>query len=268
MSLAFCVLASGSSGNCTVLRLDGGRRHVLIDAGLSPRETQRRLEPLGLGLDAVGAILLTHLDADHLAPGWLGLVEELDLPVRVHRRHVRAAARLGLPVPAMQPFDVEFALAPHTVVRGLLMAHDDLGAVAYVIDHRGARLGFATDLGCVPPALLAAFTGLHALALESNYDRAMQSASSRPEFLKRRIMGGLGHLSNEQALVAATRIAARSELAHLVLLHLSRECNSPALVRRLYAARAPHLARRLTIAGASAATPWLQVHGAPLTLWG
>jgi phosphoribosyl 1,2-cyclic phosphodiesterase len=270
--LSLSILASGSSGNCTLVCCEGAarRRNFLIDAGLSPRQTQARLESLGLGVEMVSDILLTHLDADHLARGWGPICAELGITVHVHRRHCQAAIRAGVDPRDLHTFETGFDLGPRTSVHGMLLAHDRLGSIAYRIEHASRCLGFATDLGRVTRTLLTPFAALHALALESNYDRSLQLRSSRPEFLKQRIMSGLGHLSNEQALDAVLAIDRRSTLEHVVLLHLSRECNSPELVRHLWARRAPHLLNRLVITSAERPTPLLEVGAvaAPQTLWG
>lgn len=262
--LSLAVLASGSSGNCTLVRLDGDgsgrRRYLLIDAGLSPRATAGRLDPLGVTLDDVDDILLTHLDHDHLAAGWAKAVQRHDIAVHVHRRHVRRATD-RVPVPRLHSFEDEPDLGHDVHVRGHVFAHDQLGSVGYRIEHAGRTLGFATDLGRVPDSLIDHFTGVDALAIESNYDPNLQRESERPAFLKRRIMGGMGHLSNQQALDAIRAIDRRSDLGLVVLLHLSRDCNDPALVKRLFARRAPHLADRLTITDQHEPTPLLDVGG-------
>ncbi len=261
MPISFCVLGSGSSGNCAIVRLScgAGVRHVLIDAGLGPRQTAERLAPLCVGPDDIDDVVLTHTDGDHLSAGWM----DLDPPLRatwwVHRRHVGAALAAGVPVRRLEAFEEGVEIAPETRLEPTLLPHDRLGTVGFVLDHRGARLGWATDLGRVPPSMPGRFEGLSALALESNYDPTMQARSSRPPVLKRRITGGLGHLSNEQALGAVVEIDRRSELSHVVLLHLSRQCNDPRIVRRLYAARAPHLLPRLTITRQHHPTPLLHV---------
>jgi phosphoribosyl 1,2-cyclic phosphodiesterase len=268
MALSFSVLGSGSSGNSTLVSLEGrrGDRNLLLDAGLSPRETARRLELVGADPHSITDLVLTHLDADHYHRGWTPLVEADGLTVHVHERHRHAARRAELPLRRLHVFREGFELSRETTASGVLLAHDRLGSVGYVLEHRGVRLGLATDIGRASRSMLGHFTGLHGLALESNYDRRLQVNSDRPEFLKSRIMGGLGHLSNEQALDAALEIDARSELRHLVLLHLSRACNDPAIIRCHYARRAPHLLDILTIAGAEEPTPLLQVsaHGRPL----
>lgn len=231
---ALCVLASGSSGNCSVLAVwtCGRRRLCLIDAGLSPRHTQRCLAELGLTLDSIDCILLTHLDHDHWHRGWASRLAD-SVPVRVHRRHAASARRGGLSA-RLAPFEGSFELYPGVRVHGELGLHDDLGVVSYRIDFAacGSRFGFATDVGRMNDALLEHLRGVDVLAIESNYCPRLQSASTRPWFLKKRIMGGQGHLSNDEALRAIEAIAPRS---HVVLLHLSQECNCPRLVAEMHA---------------------------------
>jgi phosphoribosyl 1,2-cyclic phosphodiesterase len=246
MALSFAILASGSLGNCTLLEC--GEERLLVDCGLSPRATKKALAALGTRLDEIDAILLTHLDCDHFHSGWAKAARDLGIAVHVHERHRGRALHEGLDGRTLSLFRGDFAVGP-VRVDPILFAHDDLGAVGYVIEHDGARLGYATDLGQVPFAITRRFRGLHALAIESNYDPQLQRGSARPVFLKRRIMGGRGHLSNEQALQAVLAIDECSDLAHVVALHLSRECNHPRIVQRLFARRAPHLLDRLTISG-------------------
>lgn len=241
-------------------------RYVLIDAGLSPRRTAGHLGRLGLGLEDVSDVLLTHIDQDHFHPGWLGgRASRLGWTWRATRRHLRQARAAGLSSRSAAPFAARgcFELSPDTRIETFSLPHDELGTTGFVIDHGTARLAFATDLGRVPRSLLAGFDRLDALALESNYDPALQVSSPRPEMLKRRIMGGLGHLSNEQSLDAVLEVSGRSDLRHVVLLHLSRQCNDPRIVRDLYARRAPHLVGRLTIT--SQFRPTAVLHVGPRT---
>jgi phosphoribosyl 1,2-cyclic phosphodiesterase len=258
MSLAFCVLASGSAGNCTVVQAAGGV--FLLDAGLSPRRVMRGLATLNRPPSAVTDIVLTHLDWDHLHPGWPRLAQSRALRFHIHRRHRAQALRAGLPPACLLEFDDGLKLDGGVSLTAALLAHDESGSVGFVIEHGGTRLGYATDLGRVPASLFDLFRDVHGLALESNYDPAMQRASTRPAYVKRRIMGGSGHLSNEQCLEAVIQVAASSRLSQIALLHLSRQCNCPKLVRSLYEARAPGLAARLTITSQHAPTPLLRVH--------
>jgi len=261
MAISFCVLGSGSGGNCTLLKLDtdGGHRYMLIDAGLSPRKTMARLAPLGITTDDITDVLLTHVDTDHLHRGWFAADVPPPFTWRAHHRHIHRVIQAGVPVRRTEPFETVVELGDRTLVEATLLPHDHLGSTGFVVDHRGARLGFATDLGRATTSLLDRFTRLDALAIESNYDPALQLAAARPAALKQRIMGGLGHLSNLQALEAILQIDRAGTLRHLVLLHLSRQCNNPRLVQRLYAEQAPHLLGRLTITNQHVPTPMLHV---------
>ena len=262
MSISLCVLGSGSSGNCTLILLHNSEqtdRLVLLDAGLSPRETAKRLGPLGITLEQISDVLITHLDQDHLNRGWVSPKRCRSFTWHISRRHLSEAFAAGLPANAVEPFNDDFQLSEQTFVSSVALPHDEKATMGYRISHCGTELGFATDLGLVPQSLLAHFTNLDALAIESNYDRQMQLNSDRPSFLKRRIMGGLGHLSNEQSLEAVINLDESSKLQHVVLLHLSRHCNDPLLVKRLYASRCPNLLDRLTITNQYAPTPMLRI---------
>ena len=118
-----------------------------------------------------------------------------------------------------------------------------------MVDGFGYRIGYATDLGRVPRYFFDRFRDLDCIALESNYDPQMQADSARPRFLKRRITGGHGHLSNLQAFAAIRKLLDRARRLpdHIVLLHRSQECNCPDLVRRLFSAD-QRIASRLTLA--------------------
>jgi len=266
MALRMAVLGSGSSGNCTLLILENGGEplRVLIDAGLSPRETARRLHHFGIHPEHIDHILITHVDHDHFRPTWARACARWSIDVHAHVRHCRGHSPLQVLERRLYGFTSGFEIGHSTRIDPVGLAHDVLGSTGYVIQHGERRLGFATDLGRVPDGLLDCFVDLDVLAIESNYDRTMQVESPRPEFLKRRIMGGLGHLSNEQAMQAILLIASRCRLQHIVLLHLSRQCNCPALVRRLYERTAPELGDYLTISNQFAPTPLLALDRTPL----
>ncbi len=236
---AFCVLASGSRGNCTVLRAGG--RVILLDAGLSPRRTARLLHDVGLSLARVTDIVLTHLDHDHCHTGWCAGARGGGAPnalVHVHRGHRGRAERMGLLHRRSRLFDDAVRLdesrdGSHERMRisVAIASHDSLGVAAFRVRiDDDADLGFATDLGHVPGAIVEHLRGVDALAFESNYCPELQLASDRPEFLKRRIMGGGGHLSNQECADAVRRIAPKPG-APVVLLHLSQECNTPERAR-------------------------------------
>ena len=265
MSIEVCVLASGSLGNCTILRAPTGV--MLIDAGIGPRTTARRLDGTGVCLRDVRAICLTHLDSDHFRPSWLGTMLNRGIRVFCHRSRVddllsvldhEAAEKL------VTGFDGEFAPLDGLCVRALPLAHDRAGSHAFVIDGFHCRLGWATDLGRVPRDLHQHSIDLDLLALESNYDREMQLASARPWLLKNRIMGGAGHLSNDEAFRTICSILDQCQRKrrrlphHIVLLHRSRDCNCPRRLRRLFE-RDERIAPRLTLAEQFHRSEWLRI---------
>ncbi|HLO41767.1 MAG TPA: MBL fold metallo-hydrolase [Phycisphaerales bacterium] len=259
--VSMCVLSSSSSGNCTVLRWreNGSPRCVLIDAGLSPKKTKNWLRGVGTNLAQVDTMMLTHLDRDHCHIGWSGGRVPPHIKLMLHGRHLRRAEREAMLHQRTEPFNEEFKLSPAVTVKTIMLSHDDLGVASFCFEFaspstpRGkVTLGFATDLGRVTEELVACMQGVDVLAVESNYCPRMQDESDRPAFLKRRITGGRGHLSNEQCLEAIDLIAPRE---HVVLLHLSRECNHPDLVASLHA-DSPYA---VTIAKPDRPTRWIHV---------
>jgi phosphoribosyl 1,2-cyclic phosphodiesterase len=250
-SIDLFVLGSGSRGNVSVLRLrfGGEERLVLIDLGLSPRRVGKRLESLGLRADRVAGAVLTHLDRDHCHEGWAradGLPPE---GVLVHWAHARRAERLGgcgLVEGKFRTFadpaSVLDTPAGPLTVSAVMCAHDDQGVAVLRFGWQGLSLGYATDVGCVTEEVVEHLDRVGTLAIESNYCPEMQAASERPEFLKRRITGGHGHLSNQESARAVGLIRPEGDV---VLLHLSSECNRP---ERAISAHAGH-GRRVIVSG-------------------
>ncbi|HVZ94852.1 MAG TPA: MBL fold metallo-hydrolase [Phycisphaerales bacterium] len=234
----FCVLASSSGGNCSALVHGEGKlkRITLIDAGLSPRRTRYFLAQVGLSIELVDDVLFTHFDTDHCYNGWGGKFPR-HTRIHAHARHRSRARWFDLPADRTNFFEGDFELRGGLRVTTILQSHDEDGVIAFRFDApTGGSLGYATDLGRAGQRLHDALRGVDTLAIESNYCPKMQLASTRPEYLKRRIMGGAGHLSNEQCRDAVREIAPKSRV---VLLHLSRECNHPELAAS-YHANAPY----------------------------
>ncbi len=249
---ALRVLASGSGGNCSALILREGsqRRVCLIDLGLSPRRTKRELKQAGLEMDEVEHVFITHFDSDHFNRSW-GSYLGGQATFHVHTSHVSDARGLGVSSTVID------AVGQHTTVGDAnvyttLLAHDDEGVAAFRFEHEGAVVGFATDVGSPTGALIDHMSDADLLAIESNYCPQLQASSSRPAFLKARIMGGRGHLSNQQC-AAITRDAQPRQ--DVVLLHLSRQCNRPDLAKREHHG-APY---RVTVSAQHESTPWISV---------
>jgi phosphoribosyl 1,2-cyclic phosphodiesterase len=271
MSLSLSILASGSAGNCSVLRTASGA--VLIDCGIGPRTAASRMKSLDIAVDQIRAICLTHLDSDHFSQSWLRRIIQSQITVYCHQSRADELTGLTGAGAEVSPLIKTFNGHPFSPVESLQLTpisldHDQHGSHGFLIESQSSRIGYATDLGRVSEDLIRKFCGVDVLAIESNYDPNMQLASDRPWFLKRRIMGGRGHLSNQQALEIVRKILDRSNQQrrvlprHIVLLHRSRQCNCPNLLRELFCAD-PRIADRLVLAEQDRATDWLSVHERP-----
>ena len=237
----------------------------MIDAGFGPRTITQRLRQAKLGPQHIGALCLTHLDQDHFRPTWVSTLLRAPMPVFVHRWHLKDMQQSPGGVRLWQAGMIKvFEDEPFEPVAGMTfcpirLAHDTKGTCGFRIETAGGQVGYATDLGHVPAQLIDHFAGVDLLAIESNYDPQMQRRSGRPIFLQRRIMGKQGHLSNDQAFDAVCAICQRhGEPQHIVLLHRSRQCNCPTIVRDTFA-REPRLFERVTLAEQRRRTPWLTV---------
>src|SRR5882724_1025138 len=217
MSIEICILASGSGGNCTVMRTPSGV--LLIDAGLGPLSAARRMEGSGVHVREISAVCLTHLDHDHFSPSWVRTLIRLQIPVFCHGSRVDELLKrvdhhpLADQFPRLiQTFDGHpFEAMPRIHLQPIQLAHDRAGSHGFVIEGFGCRVGYATDLGRVPSALLECFTNLDILALESNYDPQMHLDSGRPWLLRNRIMGAAVYLPKQQACAAIGRSLDRRE---------------------------------------------------------
>jgi len=264
--LRICVLGSGSGGNSAVVQY--GRDAMLIDAGFGPTTTARRLQQAGLSLADVRGICLTHLDQDHFRPTWTATMLGWKMPVWVHRWHLEAMRMhpVGVELVAaglVRTFHEDaFEIVRDLVVTTVALAHDTKGTFAFhVRSPEGARIGYATDLGHVPARLVETFAGVDLLAIESNYDPPMQLKSNRPLFLKRRVMGQAGHLSNEQAFEMVCNVEKASgpgRPEQIVLLHRSQQCNHPDRVREIFS-QSPGVFARVTLTEQRRRSKWFEV---------
>lgn len=269
--MSLCVLGSGSGGNCSVLRCegqDGFQRIMLIDGGLSVRQTRLRLAAVGIDIEDVHDIIVTHFDHDHFrAHSWRrAAARGLDITVHFHVGHERIAHRRGIGHELNgHAFDDDpFDLFPEVQLSPVRCAHDQAGTTTFRLDTDVGAVGYATDLGRVPQSLLRTFAGVRLLAIESNYCVKMQQDSPRPWFLKQRIMGGAGHLSNEEARrVVMTLHRPPHRLEHVLLLHLSRECNTPERVLAHYRDHAA-LADCVTVSRQDRPTHWAHLDPDPV----
>jgi len=241
-------LQSGSNGNCVYVEAGGVR--LLVDAGISGLRAQERLARHGRDIRQVDAVLISHDHADHTRS--LGIYQrKFGLPVYITRQTLSAAQRwqsLGK-LGEICFFDAGAELRfGHVRVETIPTPHDGADGVAFVIDDGHSRLGVLTDLGHVFADLAHAVGTLDAVLLESNHDPAMLAEGPYPEFLKQRIRGPGGHISNLEAAELLERSAGR-RMRWGCLGHLSAENNRPELAlqthRKVLGGRFPlHVASR------------------------
>jgi phosphoribosyl 1,2-cyclic phosphodiesterase len=246
-------LASGSRGNATLV-YDGGRG-VLVDCGLSARETRRRIDAAELGGIRIEALLVTHEHSDHVA-GVRVLSRSLGVPVYATRATVSRLHSHLADVPdacEIRPGET-FALASFSVT-AFRTSHDAADPVGYVFeDAAGRRIGIMTDTGVLTTEIAEAIADCDLLGIESNHDYDMLEGGAYPRFLKQRILSDRGHLSNRSAGDALERIAS-DRLHTIVGLHLSEQNNLPRLARASIgaAARSLGLVAEVHVASQSAA---------------
>jgi phosphoribosyl 1,2-cyclic phosphodiesterase len=230
MTLYVASLNSGSNGNCYYIGND--REAVLVDAGIPCRETEKRMRRLGLSLAAVKGIFISHEHDDHIR-GLEVLSKRYQLPVYITAA-TQQNSRLSLEAHLARPFlPHEPVTAGALTVTAFPKSHDACDPYSFVVSSPTVRVGIFTDLGVVCEQLIRHFRQCHAAFLESNYDELLLEQGRYPHFLKNRIRGGLGHLSNRQALELFVRHRP-SYMSHLFPAHLSRDNNRPELVQALF----------------------------------
>lgn len=221
-------LGSGSQGNAAVIGF--GQRRFLLDAGLSCRRIVQGLEALGITLDDLNGLFITHDHEDHVKGLRVLLGKREELPIFATRGTLAAIERKGLEVKhaVRLPTDREFEFAGLRVWT-FPVPHDAVEPVGFRFEAGGLSLAAATDLGHLTPVAMGHLTCSDVLCLESNYDEDMLATCSYPDWLKRRIRGRTGHLPNAGVRGVLTRL--QKPLRHLVLVHVSQEANTPRLVR-------------------------------------
>lgn len=234
MSLNVASLNSGSNGNCYYV--GNSREAVLIDAGISCRETERRMSRLGLDLSRVKAVFITHEHTDHIY-GAMRLAKKHKLPIYITPATLRQSNITPDDLPLFSFRAYEPIRLGQLSVTPFPKQHDAVDPHSFIISNETVRVGVFTDIGVPCEHVVGMFKQCHAVFLEANYDEEMLERGGYPIALKNRIRNGHGHLSNRQALQLFTDHRPPF-MTHLFLSHLSRNNNSPALVEPLFAEKA------------------------------
>jgi phosphoribosyl 1,2-cyclic phosphodiesterase len=242
MSLFITSLNSGSNGNCYYVGNE--TEAVLVDAGISCREIEKRMKRLGLLMEKVKAVFISHEHSDHIK-GLPSLVKKYRLPVYITeatRRHGRLEFEINL----INLFNAHEAVnIGNLSVTAFPKFHDASDPYSFVISCNKICVGVFTDIGKPCKNVIQYFKQCHAAFLEANYDEEMLQNGNYPFHLKKRISGGLGHLSNKEALELFIMHKPHF-MSHLLLAHLSQNNNSPELVQEIFNAHAGNV--QITVA--------------------
>ena len=223
------MLGSGSAGNSVVFGTDK-QGYWLVDAGLSAKQMCLRLDSIGIELEQIKGVFITHEHKDHVG----------GLPVLLRKQPIKVYASVMTHEYLVSQFKMEADwaifepgqkfLVEHLEIEAIRIPHDATDPVGFIISTEGGKLGVMTDLGYVSESLKNRLKGVNLLYLESNYDiKLLEEDVKRPWSIKQRISSRHGHLSNEQAveLISELRLEGLEKVA---LGHLSKDCNTPECV--------------------------------------
>lgn len=230
MALFISSLNTGSNGNC--FYIGNADEAVLVDVGLSCKETELRMQRLGLQINKVKAIFISHEHSDHIK-GLPVIAKKYQIPVYITPPTLYSGKQL-LQQHLVSPF---FAYQPISIgqlqVTAFPKKHDAAEPHSFTINCNGITVGVFTDIGSHCEHVINNFKQCNAAFLEANYDEQMLETGRYPYFLKNRIRGGKGHLSNQQALDLFL-LHKPAFMSHLLLSHLSKDNNCPHLVKDLF----------------------------------
>jgi phosphoribosyl 1,2-cyclic phosphodiesterase len=219
-------LQSGSNGNC--IYVEAGDIRLLFDAGISGKQAAMRMASRGRNVQNCHALIISHDHADHTRCAGV-FQRKFGLPIYITKPAFQEARPLLGMVRDVRLFTAGDRLTFGDVtVHTIRAPHDAADTVCFIVEHDGRRLGVLTDLGHPFAELRSALEDMDAAYLESNYDPEMLRKGPYPEWLKKRIAGAGGHISNQEAAELIGRSAGR-RLKWAAIAHLSEENNRPSL---------------------------------------
>jgi phosphoribosyl 1,2-cyclic phosphodiesterase len=230
MSLFITSLNSGSNGNCYYVGNE--KEAILIDAGISCREIEKRMKRLGLAMEKVKAVFISHEHSDHIK-GVITLVKRFQVPVYITPATF-TNANLIIGKHLLNSFHAHQRITVGSLtITAFPKCHDAADPYSFIIGCDKVNVGVFTDIGSPCRHVVKYFKQCNAAFLEANYDEAMLENGGYPYYLKKRISGDNGHLSNKQALQLFLKYKP-SFMTHLFLSHLSENNNCPRLVQELF----------------------------------
>lgn len=230
MSLFIASLNSGSNGNCYYI---GNKNEaILVDVGISCRAMEKRMKHLGLDLSLVKAVFISHEHSDHIS-GLGSLLKRQRIPLYVSEKTFQFCG-VEYDMTEINHFSNGDTIAVGNMnISVFSKIHDAIDPYSFCVEENGIYVGVITDIGRCGDNVVKWFSKCHAAFLEANYDEEMLNDGPYPFYLKRRIAGGLGHLSNDQAL-KLFKEHRPGYMSHLILSHLSKTNNSPEIVESLF----------------------------------
>lgn len=230
MSLFITSLNSGSNGNCYYV--GNNNEAVLVDVGISCKEVEKRMQRLALSLNNVKAIFISHEHGDHIK-GVQTLSKKYSIPVYI-TKDTLLNSHLVLEDCLVKSFNgFNSILIGNLIITAFQKRHDASDPYSFTVEHDGIKVGVLTDIGSVCQQVIDNFKQCHAVFLEANYDEYLLQKGHYPYYLKERIRGDKGHLSNRQALDLFINHK-HEAMSHVILSHLSKDNNCPMLVKDLF----------------------------------
>lgn len=250
------VLGSGSAGNCVIFGTDK-TGYWLVDAGLSAKQISLRLEALGIALDQIKGILISHEHKDHIGglPVFLKKCQVKVYASVLTHEYLTSQLKMKADWAVFEPGQT-FSLGTYEV-EAVRIPHDATDPVGYLVNGGETKLAVMTDLGYVSESLANRLKGVDLMYLESNYDeQLLEEDQKRPWSIKQRISSRHGHLSNTQAaeLIKTLRLEGLQKVA---LGHLSQDCNTPDCIMKLMEELPSEL--EVAISSQKEPTQWLEI---------
>src|SRR5438105_9317415 len=267
MGVSVSVLASGSRGNCAIVCSSSTR--ILVDAGISCRETFKRMKAAGGDPRMLSAVLITHEHSDHVY-GLRILAKKLSVPIfmtgAAHQAWTRSVREETGEKPEVAKLETFFSGRSFQIgdiaVTPFTIPHDAADPVGFTFRAEGTKIGIATDLGYMPPSVRDHLRGCDVLIIESNHDLEMLRVGPYPWSVKQRVMSRVGHLSNE-SLAQFFAEYYDGGASYIVLAHLSEQNNHPEIALRVAEnALGPQMTlirNRVMLAGQNAPTERIQL---------